>query len=54
MAQETQDPQNTEASFPDPDDFENYDEVDYETVEFDGDSFELNTADFETEGCACV
>jgi len=39
--------------FPDPDDFESFDDVDSETVELPEDSFELNTADFDTEGC-CV
>lgn len=45
------DPQ--EQSFPDPDEFPPYDEVDSDAgqEELPADSFELNTADFYTEAC---
>lgn len=45
-----------EFDFPSTDDFPSYDDVDSETAETElpDDSFELNTADFKTEGCGCV
>jgi hypothetical protein len=45
-----------ELGFPDPEDFESYDDKDAAEVQasLPSDSFELNTADFETEGCDCV
>jgi hypothetical protein len=52
------DPQNTvsqptaaDLGFEDPDTFENFDDVEYDDVELPEDSFEFNTADFNTEGC---
>lgn len=53
---ETQNDDQLEFDFPNPDDFENFDEADSQEVEagLPKDSFELNTADFNTEGCGCV
>lgn len=44
-----------EFDFPDPEEFENFDDKDAEEVEasLPSDSFELNTADFDSQGC-CV
>jgi hypothetical protein len=61
----TPDPQNPsvepevtpeQLEFPDPEEFVSYDEVDSENgqAELPVDSFEFNTADFDTEGCGCV
>jgi hypothetical protein len=45
-----------ELSFPDPDEFPSYDEVDSDDGESElpGDSFDEAVADFDREGCGCV
>lgn len=45
-----------ELGFTDPSEFPSYDDVDSDEGENElpADSFELNTADFDTEGCGCV
>lgn len=40
--------------FPDPDEFENFDEVESTTVELPIDLFDEKAANFDEEGCGCA